>query len=139
MKKFILSTLVFFSIFSVMFLINTKTAESFQLFKKCKKEETQKMQTINQVRASHLLVKTEAEAKQIREDILSGKESFETAAEKYSLCPSGARSGGDLGFFGRGMMVPEFETAAFSLPVGEVSEPVKTQFGWHLIVVTATK
>ena len=55
-------------------------------------------------------------------------------AKKYSKCPSGA-SGGDLGYFGKGEMVPSFEAAAFKLPVGSVSEPVQTQFGWHLIKV----
>ncbi len=49
------------------------------------------------------------------------------------------QQGGELGFFGRGMMVPEFEQAAFSLPVGAVSDPVQTQFGWHLIKVTEQK
>lgn len=52
--------------------------------------------------------------------------------------PFGA-NGGDLGYFRRGQMVPEFDQAAFSLPVGEISEPIKTQFGWHLLVVTGQK
>jgi len=60
------------------------------------------------------------------------------AAAEVSLCPSGAQ-GGDLGYFEKGQMAPEFEKAAFSLPLGEISEPVKTQFGWHLIVVTDKK
>ena len=58
--------------------------------------------------------------------------SFEEAAQKYSKCPSAAQ-GGSLGSFTRGRMVPEFEEAAFQLKVGEISEPVKTQFGYHLI------
>ena len=58
------------------------------------------------------------------------------AAEEVSLCPSG-QNGGDLGFFGRGMMVKPFEDAAFSMEnIGEVSEPIQTQFGWHLIQLT---
>jgi len=96
------------------------------------------MDSIRQVRACHILVETEEEAKNLNAEILSGKISFDDAAKEYSKCPSG-KSGGDLGFFGKGMMVKEFETAAFTLGVGEISEPVKTQFGWHLIVVTDTK
>lgn len=90
-----------------------------------------------QVRASHLLVKTEEEVKKLREEILAGKD-FAEVVKEVSLCPSGAK-GGDLGFFGRGQMVPEFDAAAFSLPVGQVSEPIKTQFGWHLLVVTGQR
>lgn len=92
---------------------------------------------MTEVRASHLLVKTEDEAKQLREEILGGKEFADVAAE-VSLCPSGA-NGGDLGFFGKGMMVKEFEDAAFSMKVGELSEPIKTQFGWHLLKLTDKK
>ena len=90
------------------------------------------------VRASHILVDSKEEALQIKSDIDTGKISFEDAASKYSKCPSG-QMGGDLGGFGRGMMVKPFEDAAFSAPVGEVTEPVKTQFGYHLIKVTAAK
>lgn len=93
--------------------------------------------TFSQVRASHLLVKTKEEVEKLREEILAGKD-FAEAAKEVSLCPSG-RNGGDLGFFGKGQMVPEFETAAFSLPVGQVSEPIQTQFGWHLLVVTGQR
>ncbi|GAA0078950.1 peptidylprolyl isomerase [Clostridium sp. CTA-5] len=85
------------------------------------------------VSAKHVLVKTEEEAKNIKEEIKNGL-SFEEAAKKYSTCPS-KEQGGDLGSFGRGMMVPEFEEAAFALEIGTVSEPVKTQFGYHLILV----
>lgn len=91
-----------------------------------------------QVKASHILVQTEGEAKKIREDIYAGQTTFPMAARKYSSCPSGA-NGGDLGYFGKGQMVPEFEKAAFETPVGKISEPVKTQFGWHLIYVTDKK
>lgn len=87
-----------------------------------------------EVKASHILVETEEEAIKLKEEILSGT-SFEDVAAENSLCPSGAR-GGDLGFFGRGQMVKEFETVAFDLNVGEISDPVRTNFGWHLIVVT---
>ena len=86
-----------------------------------------------QVRAEHILVKTAAEAKEIKKAIDEGG-NFEYYARIYSLCPSSQR-GGDLGYFGKGQMVPEFERAAFATPVGEVSKPVYTQFGWHLIKV----
>lgn len=86
------------------------------------------------VTAKHILVDNEELANDI-EKMLNKKEiSFEDAAVKYSSCPSNM-SGGSLGEFGKGQMVPEFEEAAFSLPVGKVSSPVKTQFGFHIIVV----
>ncbi len=89
----------------------------------------------DEIRASHILVNSEAEAKEILDEIKSGK-SFEYFAQEKSLCPSG-KSGGDLGFFGHGMMVKPFEDAAFALKeIGEVSNPIKTQFGWHLIKLT---
>jgi parvulin-like peptidyl-prolyl isomerase len=90
-----------------------------------------------QVRASHILVKDEETAKKLKAEIDNGAE-FAKIAKKHSICPSGEK-GGDLGFFGKGMMVKEFEAAAFSLPVGAVSAPVRTEFGYHLIVVTAKR
>lgn len=89
---------------------------------------------MTEVKASHILVKTEEEAKKLYEEIKNGL-SFDAAAAENSLCPSGA-AGGDLGFFGRGMMVKPFEDAAFALEKGELSQPVQTQFGWHLIYLT---
>lgn len=86
------------------------------------------------VTASHILVKTEPEAKALLEELKNGKDFAELAKEK-STGPSGPQ-GGSLGSFGRGRMVPAFEKAAFSLKAGEVSEPVKTRFGWHVIKVT---
>lgn len=97
-----------------------------------------------QVQALHILVPTQEEAIKIREEIMQGQNqseifhNFMKAARKYSKCPSGA-SGGILGWFGRGDMVPAFETAAFNLPNGQVSDPVKTQYGWHLIYVISKK
>lgn len=88
-----------------------------------------------EIRASHILVKTEDEAKKLLAEIKEGK-AFADIAKETSLCPSG-RDGGDLGFFGRGMMVKPFEDAAFTLnEIGDLSEPVQTQFGWHLIQLT---
>ncbi|MFA6983950.1 MAG: peptidylprolyl isomerase, partial [Sedimentibacter sp.] len=86
------------------------------------------------VKASHILVDTEEKANEILEDITDGL-SFEDAAAKYSSCPS-KQSGGELGQFGRGQMVREFEDAVFSMNVGELSAPVKTQFGYHIIKLT---
>ena len=105
-----------------------------------KKED--KMSEATQVAAKHILVSTEQEAKDILKEIQkkgAGSETaFEDAAKTHSKCPSGA-NGGDLGFFKRGVMVKEFEDAAFSLNVGEISEPIKTNFGWHLIKVYGKK
>ena len=87
-----------------------------------------------QIRARHILVKTEAEAKEIIAELNKGAD-FATLAKAKSTGPTGPR-GGDLGFFGPGRMVPEFDKAAFALKVGEYSkEPVKSQFGWHVIKV----
>ena len=87
-----------------------------------------------EVKASHILVKTEEEAMNLYNEIKNGAK-FEDLAAQYSLCPSGA-NGGDLGYFGKGMMVKPFEDACFSMNVGDLSEPVETQFGWHLIELT---
>ena len=86
------------------------------------------------IRASHILVATKEEAENLLLDIENGV-SFEELAKSYSKCPSG-RDGGDLRWFGKGMMVKPFEDAAFDLEVGEISQPVQTQFGWHLIQLT---
>ena len=90
-----------------------------------------------EVRASHILVETKDEAQKLREEILNGKE-FEDVAALNSMCPSGA-NGGDLGYFGKGMMVKPFEDACFSMNIGDLSEPIETQFGWHLIQLTDIK
>jgi peptidyl-prolyl cis-trans isomerase C len=86
---------------------------------------------MDRVHCAHILVKTEQEAKDILDKINKG-ESFSKLAMEKSLCGS-ARKGGDLGVFGRGRMVKEFEKAAFALQKGQISQPVKTQFGWHII------
>lgn len=86
-----------------------------------------------QVHARHILVSDDETLAKVQEDLMSGK-SFDAAAKEYSIDPGSAASGGDLGEFPRGVMVPEFEKAAFELKnPGDVSEPVKTQFGWHII------
>lgn len=83
------------------------------------------------IRASHILVEKQSQALKVLEELKAGGD-FRELARKYSTCPSGKR-GGDLGQFGRGQMVRELEQAAFALKQGEVSEPVKSQFGYHVI------
>jgi len=85
-----------------------------------------------QVTARHILVPTLAEAMTARERITDLNEDFSQVAKELSKCPSG-QQGGNLGTFGKGMMVKPFEDAAFGLEVGKVSLPVQTQFGYHLI------
>lgn len=85
----------------------------------------------DKVRCAHILVKTQTEAVAVQNRLSKG-ETFAVIAQQCSLCPSG-KKGGDLGKFGRGQMVKEFENAAFKLQKGEVSAPVKTQFGYHII------
>ncbi len=84
-----------------------------------------------EVRARHILVSTEEDAKAVKAEIEAGKP-FEIAALEKSQDGS-AQNGGDLGYFSRGMMVKPFEDAAFALKVGEISDPVQTQYGWHII------
>lgn len=84
-----------------------------------------------EVRARHILVETEEQANDIRAEIEGGRD-FADAAAEYGTDGT-ASNGGDLGFFSTGMMVPEFEEAAFALEEGELSQPVQSQFGWHLI------
>jgi peptidyl-prolyl cis-trans isomerase C len=86
---------------------------------------------MDKISARHILIDQEYEAKDILKKLTEG-ESFEALASKFSKCPSKFR-GGDLGSFGRGKMVPSFEEAAFALEVNQVSAPIRTQFGYHLI------
>ena len=88
----------------------------------------------DRLRAGHILVATEGEAQQVLER-LKGKEGFEALARRHSLDKASGAKGGDLGTVERGKMVPEFEKAAYALKVGEVSAPVKTRFGYHIIRV----
>jgi peptidyl-prolyl cis-trans isomerase D len=93
-------------------------------------------QTDEQVLARHILVDTPEEAQEIYERLQAGADFAELARTRSKDTGSGA-NGGDLGWFGRGAMVGEFEDAAFSLEVGEISEPVQTEFGYHIIQVIA--
>jgi peptidyl-prolyl cis-trans isomerase C len=92
---------------------------------------------VKEVHAAHILVKNKDSCDKILVEFKAGK-SWDELAKKNSTCPS-AKKGGDLGWFKRGMMVKEFEDAAFNHAKGEVVGPVKTQFGWHLIQVTDQK
>ncbi len=89
----------------------------------------------SKIRASHILVSKLSEADDILLKLRGGADFF-VMAKKYSSCPSKKR-GGDLGFFSKGMMVKEFEKAAFNSEIGQLVGPVKTQFGYHIIKRTA--
>lgn len=102
--------------------------------KKYYEENEDKFGEGQRVKASHILVDNLDKANELYENIKNGDD-FADVARKYSTCPS-SRNGGDLGFFGRGQMVKEFEEKSFSMNVGDISEPVKTQFGYHLIHLT---
>lgn len=110
----------------------TVTEEEINNYYKNNKE---KFVTDEMVEASHILIDSEEKAYEILEDITDGL-SFEEAAAQHSSCPS-KQAGGALGEFGRGQMVPEFEEVAFTMQAGEISAPVKTQFGYHIIKVTS--
>lgn len=84
--------------------------------------------------ARHILVESEAKCNELKAEIENGA-AFEEVAKAYSTCPS-SRDGGDLGKFGPGQMVPEFDKAVFSGDVGVVQGPIQTQFGYHLLEVT---
>ena len=86
--------------------------------------------------ARHLLVQSENECQEIKKNISEGKITFEEAAKKHSLCPSGAR-GGDLGSFSQGQMVPKFDKVVFNDELNTVHGPVQTQFGYHLLEITS--
>ena len=86
---------------------------------------------MTQISAKHILVGTLTEATELQQKLNEGS-SFDQLAQQYSKCPSG-RNGGNLGVFGKGMMVKSFDDASFALDVGQISEPVQTQFGYHII------
>lgn len=115
----------------------TRTVENVKTDEAEEKEyyQTNKAQFVKgmQVKAKHILVDSEELVNQVAKEISDGK-NFEDAAKEYSSCNS-RENGGNLGYFGKGQMVPEFEKAAFEGEIGKVIGPVKTQFGYHLIFV----
>jgi peptidyl-prolyl cis-trans isomerase C len=87
---------------------------------------------VHKIKCSHILVKKQSEAIAILERLKNG-ESFANLAKQLSIDKASGKKGGDLGVFGRGMMVKPFEDTAFKLEKGQISEPVKTEFGYHII------
>src|SRR6201994_457073 len=110
-----------------------KAATTDENMKKVYEEAAKQIEGEQEVHARHILVETEDQAKKIAEDLKKGAD-FAELAKKESKDP-GASDGGDLGFFTKDQMVPEFSAAAFALEPGKVSDPIKTQFGWHVIKV----
>ena len=87
---------------------------------------------MNKIKCSHILVKKQGEALEILERIKKG-EKFGKLAKELSIDSGSAKKDGNLGYFGRGKMVKEFEKSAFNLETGQISEPVKTEYGYHII------
>jgi len=112
----------------------TRTAATEAEMKKLYDESVAKTQPEEEVRARHILVKTEKEAQDVLAKLKGGAD-FEKLAREISTDPSAKTNGGDLEYFTKGQMVPEFSEAAFKLSKGQVSQPVKTQFGFHVIKV----
>lgn len=89
----------------------------------------------NKVKGSHILVEKEEDAKEISAKLKAAPDTFAAIAKEKSIDKGSAPNGGDLGWFEKGRMVPEFEKVAFETPKGQISEPLKTRFGWHIIKV----
>jgi len=110
-----------------------KSAATEEAMKKVYDDAAKQIAGEQEVHARHILVETEDEAKQVEDELKKGAD-FAELAKKKSKDP-GAADGGDLGFFTKEQMVPEFSNAAFALEPGKISDPVKSQFGWHIIKV----
>jgi peptidyl-prolyl cis-trans isomerase C len=113
--------------------VEGKAATTDENMKKVYEDAAKQISGEQEVHARHILVETEDQAKKIEGDLKKGAD-FAELAKKESKDP-GASDGGDLGFFTKDQMVPEFSTVAFALEPGKISDPVKTQFGWHIIKV----
>lgn len=112
-----------------------KSVESYLYRQKLLEDLTKDMKPSQEkVWAQHILVATEDEAKAVKTELAAGKDWYDLAADK-STDTSNKDNGGDLGWFGAGAMVAPFEEAAFALEIGQISEPIKTDFGWHIIRV----
>jgi len=111
----------------------SKSAATDEAMKKLYDDSVKKLTPEKEVRARHILVETEEKAKEIVQKLKAGGD-FAALAKENSKDP-GAPDGGDLGYFAKGQMVPEFAEAAFKMQKGQISDPVKTQFGWHVIKV----
>jgi peptidyl-prolyl cis-trans isomerase C len=111
-----------------------RTAQTDDALHQLYDQAVKQMKPEEEVHAHHILVATEDEAKQIQAALKNGAD-FAALAKEKSKDPSGAANGGDLGWFTKDQMVPEFADAAFKLDKGQISDPVHTQFGWHIIRV----
>ncbi len=111
-----------------------KAAATDDTMKKVYEDAAKQIAGEQEVHARHILVETEDEAKAIEAELKKGAD-FAALAKEKSKDPGGAADGGDLGFFTKDQMVPEFSAVAFSLEPGKISDPVKSQFGWHVIKV----
>ena len=125
--------LISFAMSKMLETIKPATEDEMKAFYEEHKENFAAGESVN---ASHILVDSEDKAKDLLEKINAGEISFEDAARKESSCPS-SENGGNLGEFTRGQMVPEFDAAVFAMNVGDVTGPVQTQFGYHLIKLNA--
>src|SRR5437588_9581701 len=110
-----------------------KAATTDDAMKKVYEDASKQITGEQEVHARHILVETEADAKAVADELKKGAD-FAELAKKKSKDP-GASDGGDLGFFTKDQMVPEFSTVAFALEPGKISDPVKSQFGWHIIKI----
>jgi peptidyl-prolyl cis-trans isomerase C len=111
-----------------------KAASTDEAMRKVYDDATKQMKPEEEVHARHILVETEDEAKSVKEELQKGA-NFAELAKSKSKDPGASAEGGDLGFFSKDQMVPEFADAAFKLEKGQTSDPVKSPFGWHIIQV----